>query len=299
MYARGGDDMDYKSQPAPEMGLFHAPDRNHDRRPLHHVSKILIRPNSEFRGVRLADVIAKEIVPRLQTHHHNISGAQSSNESHQASEISEFSALIMGPDVDQAAAYFQEMRNRGHSLDNLFVHFLEPTARHLGELWEQDRVDFLDVTIGVGHLRELLSTFGTTDNAPVRDAHYRALLITTPGEKHMLGLDMVGQYMRTAGWDVATEPCRTAKESAASASHSWFGVVGLTLSSDAGLEAAARVIQAVKRASANAYISVMVGGPVFTKDPELAVQIGADAVAMDAQTAVVLAKKLLMMQPAD
>jgi methanogenic corrinoid protein MtbC1 len=291
--------MDYKSQSAPEMGLFHAPEQKHARRPLHQVSKILIRPSSEFHGLRLADVIAKEIVPRLQTYHHDITSAQSSTESPRASEIAEFSALIMGPDVDQATAYFQEMRNRGHSLDNLFVHFLEPTARHLGELWEQDRVDFLDVTIGVGHLRELLSTFGTTENVPVRDAHFRALLITTPGEKHMFGLDMVGQYMRSAGWDVATEPCRTAKESAASASHSWFGVVGLTLSSDAGLEAAARVIQAVKRASANAYVSVMVGGPVFTKDPALAVQIGADAVAVDAQTAVVLAKKLLLRQPAD
>jgi methanogenic corrinoid protein MtbC1 len=291
--------MEYKSQLAPEMGLFHAPDQHPARRPLSHVSRILLRPNTEFRGARLADVIAKEIIPRLELHHHDINSKLSSEESPQATDIAALGELVMSPDIAQASAYFQEMRTKGHSVNNLLVHFLEPTARYLGELWEQDRVDFLDVTIGVGHLQELLSTVGSKDDAPIRDAHFRALLITTPGEKHMFGVDMVAQFMRSAGWDVAVEPCQSAKESANSASLSWFGVVGLTLSHDSGLEAAARIIQAVKRASANAFVSIMVGGPVFTKDPELAIQIGADAVAVDAQTAVILAKKLLLMQPAD
>jgi len=299
MYARGGDDMEYKSQSSPELGLFHGSDQHPARRSLNNISKILIRPKPDFRGARLADVIAKEIVPRLRLHHHEIASKLSSADAPQAAEIAEFGTLVMGSDIGQASAYFKGMQARGHSIDSLLIHFLEPTARHLGELWDQDLVDFVDVTIGVGHLQELLAAFGTKEVPAMRDAHYRALLITTPGEKHMFGVDMVAQFMRSAGWDVSLEPCQSAKESAASASLSWFGVVGLTLSNDAELETAARVIQAVRRASANAYISVMVGGPVFTRDPELAVQIGADAVAVDAQTAVALAKKLLMMQPAD
>ena len=78
----------------------------------------------------------------------------------------------------------------------------------------------------------------------------------------------------------------------------WFGVAGVTLSAPSGLEAAAAAITAIRRSSVNRAISVMAGGPVFTQRPELALQVGADGAAIDAPTAVLLAKKLLLAQGA-
>jgi methanogenic corrinoid protein MtbC1 len=46
----------------------------------------------------------------------------------------------------------------------------------------------------------------------------------------------------------------------------------------------------------NRAIGVMVGGPAFTRNPDLVARVGADAAAVDAPTAVILAKKLLMSQ---
>jgi methanogenic corrinoid protein MtbC1 len=53
------------------------------------------------------------------------------------------------------------------------------------------------------------------------------------------------------------------------------------------------VIQTIKRESRNQAIGVMVGGPVFSQNPDLALQIGADGTAKCATGAVVLAQKLL------
>jgi methanogenic corrinoid protein MtbC1 len=261
------------------------------------IAKVMLRPDADVRRARLAHVIVDEIVPRLKTLHHGIREATPLGNPKE-SEIAEFGILVMASDIGAASVYFDKMIAKGHSLDTLFVHFLEPTARYLGELWNQDRCDFIDVTIGVSHLQELLTIFGSKAEIAMRDVDHRALLITTPGEKHLFGVDMVAQFMREAGWDVSIEAGSSPKVCAERVAQEWFGVVGVTLSDSGGLEAAARVIDAVRRGSANANIPVMVGGPVFTENPDLVAQVGADAAAPDAPTAVILAKKLLLARAA-
>ena len=107
---------------------------------------------------------------------------------------------------------------------------------------------------------------------------------------------MVANFMRNAGWAVSVGVGLGVKESSALVAREWFGVVGVTLSAPTGLEAAAAAISAIRRSSVNRAIGVMAGGPVFTQRPELALQVGADAAAVDAPTAVLLAKRLLLAQ---
>jgi MerR family transcriptional regulator, light-induced transcriptional regulator len=288
--------MERKSVSPAEANLFHSipPQPSHYPWPI--VPKILLRSDVEVRRARLAEVVADLIVPRLQNLHNPVGARTPALAIPRAEEIGEFGAIVMGSDVAAASAYFNKMRGKGYSLDTLFVHFLEPTARYLGELWDQDLCDFVDVTIGVAHLQELLSIFGSGDDIPVRDADHRALLMTTPREKHLFGVEMVAKFMRGAGWDVTTA-YGSSTHAVAQAKRQWFGVAGLTLSGEAGLDAAAQMIQAVRRESMNQTIRIMVGGPLFARKPELVAQIGADSAASDAPTAVVLAKKLVLGSP--
>ena len=259
------------------------------------IPNVFLRPDVDERRARLAEVVSAQIVPRLQRLHHDVrrvAPAQTPG----PEEIEEFGALAMSADADGAMGYFEQMRAAGYSLETLFVHFLAPTARHLGELWDQDRCDFVDVTLGVARLQELLDMFGS--NLPRRavDLRHRSLLTATASEKHMLGVDMVAAFMRSAGWDVTLEKGRGTDEIAHLVATEWVGVFGMTLSAETGLDTVARTVEGVRRASANRSISVIVGGPAFTKAPALVAQVGADAVASDAPTAVILAKKLLLLQ---
>lgn len=257
-------------------------------------AKVYSRPDIEARKELLANVIAAEILPRLIRHHQAPRPPSLSVEPPSREEVEEFGALAIGPDIKAALGYFRKMQAKGHSLDTLFLHLLEPAARYLGELWEQDRCDFIDVTIGVARLQELLTLFGSAIRAPLADLHYHALLISGPGERHLFGIDMVSKFMRNAGWSVTSGVRKDPVECAEMAARETFGVAGLTVSSHVDLEIAARIIAAIRKSSRNEAIGVMVGGPLFREDRSLALQIGADGAAIDAPSAVVLAKKLIV-----
>jgi methanogenic corrinoid protein MtbC1 len=259
------------------------------------IPDVFLRPDVDERKARLAEVLSGQIVPRLQLLHHDVRRV-APTQVPGPEEIAEFGALAMATDADGAMAYFERMRSKGNSLETLFVHFLAPTATYLGDLWEQDRCDFIDVTLGVARLQELLDMFGSSGPRHIIDMRHSSLLATVPGERHLFGVDMVATFMRGAGWDVTVETGLHPDEIANFVAKEWVGVFGMTLSAETGLDALARAIEGVRRASANRSISVMVGGPAFVKTPELVAQVGADAAAGDAPTAVILAKKLLMLQ---
>lgn len=259
------------------------------------VDNVLSREDLPIWNARLAEVITEQIVPRLEKLHLPIRGG-AAIEPPTREEIREFARLTMAMDGDAALAYFQKMRAKRHSLETLFEHFLAPTARYLGELWEQDLCDFVDVTLGVARLQELLATFSLAHDIPISDIRRRVMLFTIPGENHVFGVDMVGKFMAGAGWETTIHRGLRNDECADAVSEEWIGVIGATLSSENGLETLARTIETARRHSTNPSLSVVVGGNLFNERPELVAQVGADAAASDAPTAVILSKKLLLMQ---
>jgi methanogenic corrinoid protein MtbC1 len=243
---------------------------------------------------RLASVIAQEIIPRLMLIHQEVLPPRESEPYGPSQpEIQELAKLVLGPDVQAAVNYILGMKQQGLPLDVLFVELLEPAARHLGKLWEDDRCDFLDVTLGVARLQKLLAIFNDTHRIPAFGDMRRVITATTPGEQHRFGLAMVEKFLRAAGWDVHSEAGSTAESVAAAVKNEWFAIAGLTLSCESRLDALADTIKTIREQSCNNSISVMVGGPLFIRRPELAMYVGADAAAMNAPSAVVLAHKLL------
>lgn len=73
----------------------------------------------------------------------------------------------------------------------------------------------------------------------------------------------------------------------------WFTLVGISVGSEQQLESVAASIRAIRRRSRNRAIGVMVGGPVFVGQPDLAARIGADATAIDGLQATLQAQNLL------
>jgi len=59
------------------------------------------------------------------------------------------------------------------------------------------------------------------------------------------------------------------------------------------IAAANAALKMIREHSCNTPLGVMVGGPIFLKQPELAMRVKADAAAVSAPTAVILAQKLL------
>ena len=250
-------------------------------------------PDAADRQRRLAAIIAQEIIPRLMLIHQEVlSPGESEPHPPSQHEIEELASIVLGPDVQAATSYILCMKKHGLPLDKLFVELLEPAARHLGKMWDDDHCDFLDVTLGVARLQKLLSVFNDTHNVTTSGDMRRVITATTAGEQHRFGLAMVEKFMRAAGWHVRSEAGLTPESVVAAVRSEWFAVAGITLSCEFRLDALAGMIKTIREQSCNRSIGVMVGGPIFNKNPELAKRVGADAAAVNAPTAVILAQKL-------
>ena len=185
------------------------------------------------------------------------------------------------------------------SVESLYLNLLAPTARHLGELWTQDLCDFTQVTVGLSRLqrvlRELSPAFHDVDEAAVPVGR-RVLLLPCPGEQHTFGLVMVSEFFRRAGWEVAGGSWQFGMEAPSLVSADWYDVIGFSLAAEVHLDELNACIDAVRSASRNRAIGVIVGGPLFTLRPELQARVAADLIATDGKQAPQLAEQLLALR---
>ncbi|UZK69067.1 cobalamin B12-binding domain-containing protein [Sphingomonas sp. S1-29] len=275
-----------------------------DRQGLHRLETLFIVPDIYRRDdvaerqAKLARIVSNEIVPRLLKLHAEVVPAAPPIKVviealvPTSADITGLAHIVLGSDLEAAAAYVLMMRERGLSMETLFVELLEPAARLLGEMWDRDDCDFIDVTLGVARLQKLLAIFNETHVLPGLDTHRTVLMAMTPGDQHFFGITMVERFLTAAGWQVRTELEGTYEDIANVAKQNWFAVVGLTAGSERQLESMRTTIAQIRRESRNQAIGVMVGGPMFTANPELARDVGADDTAPNAPAAVLVAQKL-------
>ena len=148
--------------------------------------------------------------------------------------------------------------------------------------------------MGVGRLQQAMRQLspGLATRPPSGAQPRRILLLPSPGEQHTFGMVMVGDFFRSAGWDVSGGP-QPNLDAAAAVRRDWFDVVGFSLAVEVHLPRLGPAIAAVRKASVNPSIGVLVGGPIFLSHPGLAAEVGADAVAVDGALAPDIAAKLV------
>jgi len=254
------------------------------------------RSEAESQRARLVRTIESEIVPRLVlTRRIRCDTGQSPRgKSPDRSDVKELVRLLVAHDVSVASAYVETVRQRGATLERVCLDLLAPAARQLGVLWEKDECDFMQVTVGLCRLhqllRELSPEFGTEESGG--DGARRILLAPCPGDQHTFGISLVAQFLRRADWEVWHEFPATDADIVTVLRRHWFAVVGLSVGSESRLDQLATTIAAIRRHSRNRDIGVMVGGPVLLERPELAQLVGADATAVDGPTAVIRAENI-------
>jgi len=255
----------------------------------------------------LAQTIESQIIPRLMLVHRaaeNEAGIRSgegrwgsgfAKEAPTGEEAVELARLVMGHDPSVARVLVDEVRHRGVPKDTLLLDLMAPAARHLGRLWEEDECDFLDVTLGLAGLerlvRELAATVDCDEVAPANGR--RVLLMPVPGEQHCFGLTVLDDFFMRAGWDVVRERPDDVGVAACAVAAERFDLVGLSISCDIHADGLQRIVEAVRNASCNPTLSVLVGGRYVADNPAAALVAGADATARDGRSAVDIANGLL------
>lgn len=248
----------------------------------------------------LSSTIEQSIIPRLLQAHHADPDAEPPDLARltgrpiSPADVREMARLVLLPEDLSARAAIQAFQVRGVPRETLYTELLGPTARLLGELWEDDLCTFVDVTVGVGRLQQALRDLsaGLAVRPPGGESARRILLVPAPGEQHTFGLVTVAEFFRSAGWDVSGGP-HPQLDPVATVRRDWVDVVGFTLACEVHVSRLKAAITAVRKASINPQVGILVGGPLFLDDPGLARDIGADAVAVDGSLAPEIASKLV------
>ncbi len=255
---------------------------------------------NDTRMSQLARTIEQEIIPRLMLAHRTsadplLHPGAAPRQAVTQDDVRQFAKLVLSHEEGAAFASIGGLRARGISTERIFVDLLAPTARYLGELWEEDLCNFTDVTVGLGRLqrvlRELSPALGRSVEHPPRGR--RVLLLPSPGEQHTFGLVMVAEFFRRAGWDVSGGAWVDGLDAASLVTNEWFDVIGFALGAAVHLPKLAASIASVRHASCNQSIAVLVGGPLFGDHPELADEVSADGMTIDGREAPSLAESLI------
>lgn len=247
----------------------------------------------------LAKTLETDIIPRLLMAHRQTVAAAYIDTSPTGmvglDDVGTLTGLAMQADLPGALAYLEALRGRGMSLDRLYLDLLAPVARRLGLMWEEDECDFTAVTIGLSCLHQVVREYSPAfvQRSPRAEPDRRVLLAPTPGEQHSFGILVVEQFFRGAGWDVWSGAGVARAEIVEAAQRVWFGVAGFSLACEDHLGNLAMLIRDVRRASRNAGLGILVGGPLFVDRPDLVAMVGADATAVDGRDATLQAETML------
>jgi methanogenic corrinoid protein MtbC1 len=190
-----------------------------------------------------------------------------------ANEVARFADISTRGDVNAAVAFVEWVSAQGTSLEVILLDLVAPAARLLGEDWTNDLRTFTDVTLGLGILQQVVHTFG-----PALAAHpgHRGcvVLVPAPSEQHTLGIHVLGEFLRKAGWNVQVETAISRPELVELVEAQPVELVGISISNGDLVEPLSHLVTALRRAPLNPEMAVMMGGSLqLTKAEHL--RIGA------------------------
>jgi hypothetical protein len=242
----------------------------------------------------LAQLIETNIIPRLISEHGEHECAISPD--HRLDlEVEGFTEATLAEQASVAMDYFADLVHRGFLLDTLFERLVVPAALRLGEMWERDARDFLDVSRGMDHIQQIIlahSSVFCTDGKVAGDPR-RILLVTLPQERHRLGLCLVRAQFWREGWDVCCGELQFINDLESLVRATRFDAIGLSAGRVGDAQMLAHSLARVRKASLNRGLLIIAGGLAFERDDGLRTAIGVDAVASSARDGVVTLRRIL------
>lgn len=196
-------------------------------------------------------------------------------------------ACLQGLDAARQVVF--GWQRQGQSLEDIYTQGITPCARLLGDWWCSDRLDFAMTTIASSHLQQLLHDFSgefLQESTQAANGH-SLLLMTEPGAQHSMGLFMLSEFFKRAGWLVTVAVPQDVSEFKRLFVSDWFDAVGISVSTDRHIRSLEVLLPLLRAASDNLDLQVFVGGPMAYLDPDRLQGLAARVLAEDAPATVI------------
>lgn len=196
-------------------------------------------------------------------------------------ELERLCALLISEERDAGLRFIAQVRAHGTSIETVYLSYLAGAARLLGAWWDQDRVSFLDVTVGSGRIYAIMCALNAQTTAIVAPptGQRSALFASVPGETHNLGAKVAADLLEQRGWSIVLLSGRSHDDLIEDIVASSTPLVGLSVGAAHALPALARMIFAL-RLEAPAK-RIIIGGNALTEAEDEIHAMKPDAVAIN------------------
>jgi methanogenic corrinoid protein MtbC1 len=248
----------------------------------------------------LNKTIESEIIPRLLMGHKlesaNDRALDQANEMQvKQTEIVDFCQSLLDGPVEECFSFIGNMQKAGHSLVSLYINLIPASTRRLQELWENDENSFTEVTLALGRAQNLIHQLSPVfvNQGKFSDFQGSALLVNVPGSQHTLGILMLGEFFKQAGWNTVVEIEISSDELIDRIHSQAYDLVAISISCEAQWDTIETLLNEIKKVSKNKEILTMAGGPLFDFKPELLKTCSADVCTLTAEEAIKTVSNLL------
>jgi methanogenic corrinoid protein MtbC1 len=168
----------------------------------------------------------------------------------------------------------------------IYLEVLAPALHEVGTRWQRGLATVAQEHLATSVVTSIMAGLAGLLREP-RPVGRRAVLACTDGERHEVGLRMVGDFLEGDGWEVFYLGASTPGSALGLlVDRVQPDVVGLSTTLGANLEPARTTVAALRERGAPPFI--LLGGAGYGDDASLARQVGADAYAADARAASAL-----------
>ncbi len=205
-------------------------------------------------------------------------------------------ALLNGRRDLAQAIVDAEVRN-GTAIKTLYLDLFQPAQRELGRLWLIKKISVAQEHFATAATQYIMSTLYPFLIAGKRPNGKCMIAACAQGELHELGLRLVVDFFEADGWDTrffgANLPVHALVQEAERLKPD---MIALSASIPTNVRWVAKAVDAIKTRGEHRP-PVIVGGIPFIVSPELWMEVGADATALDCQTALEVGDRLVGLDP--
>jgi len=260
--------------------------------------------DNPFSDEAVGIIIENDIVPRLLMAHATMPPSRGDKKRSPEIDdlaVSRFAELPMSIEAAGLLDEVDRFIDAGVEVETVYVDLLAPAARALGEMWERDECDFIEVTMGLWRLQEVMREIGarypSIRQTAGPDCQRACLFSPMPGDDHSFGALMIDDVFSRAGWNSEAVPLPVRRELLDTVSRRPFDLIGLTITRDFASGVLRNLVTALRKASANPHVAILVGGRCVNQDPALVAEVGADGTGADAHAALEAAERLVASAP--
>lgn len=213
-------------------------------------------------------------------------------------QIEQLAHALISKDEGAGAELVLDAQASEKDIEVVFLLYLASAARLLGEWWNTESVNFVEVAMGASRIYSIMRTSNHLFFPKGKFSQKSTVFASAPNETHTLGVRMAADLFRKDGWYINLMLRRSHDDLVEDIEQSHHYLIGLSSAGRHSAAAMARLIIALRISKPTAYIMVSV--QIVNDADDIVSVLGADGTANDFETAQAIMEDLWdRLDPAD